>query len=140
MYICFYIITDFALIFELVPCKSCQFKNLLTEAGVMHEAGYVDYLEHLVPLLKLDINILSILHYLGSPLGFCTLIFDLMRNLYIYNACIYIHSIDRWSGGLPAFSFFFFKTDFPTKLYIDLICLFWIYIAFNMLNEDGILF
>ena len=27
------------------------------------------YLEHLVPLLKLDINILSILHYLGSPLG-----------------------------------------------------------------------
>ena len=36
----------------------------------MHEAGYVDsYLEHLVPLLKLDINILSILHYLGSPLG-----------------------------------------------------------------------
>ena len=37
------------------------------------------YLEHLVPLLKLDINILSILHYLVSPLGFCTLIFDLMR-------------------------------------------------------------
>ena len=29
---------------------------------------------------------------MGSPLGFCTLIFDLMRNLYIYNACIYIHS------------------------------------------------
>ena len=51
------------------------------------------YLEHLVPLLKSDINILSILHYLGSPLGFCTLIFDLMRNLNIYNACIYIHSI-----------------------------------------------
>ena len=25
---------------------------------------------------------------------FCTLIFDLMRNFYIYNACIYIHSID----------------------------------------------
>ena len=59
----------------------------------MHEAGYVDYLEHLVPLLKLDINILSILHNLGSPLGFCTLIFYLMRNLYNYNACIYIHSI-----------------------------------------------
>ena len=55
-------------------------------------------------LLKLDINILSILHYLGSPLGFCTLIFDLMRNLYIYNACIYIHSIlltgvDGAAGG-----------------------------------------
>ena len=93
MYICFYIISDFVFIFELVPCKSCHFNNLLTEAGVMHEAGYVDYLEHLVPLLKLDINILSILHYLGSPLGFCTLIFDLMRNLYIYSACIYIHSI-----------------------------------------------
>ena len=75
MYICFYIITDFVFIFELGPCKSCHFNNLLTEAGVLHEAGYVDYLEHLVPLLKLDINILSILHYLGSPLGFCTLIF-----------------------------------------------------------------
>ena len=37
-----------------------------------------------------DINILSILHYLGSPLGLCTLNFDLMRNLYIYNACTYI--------------------------------------------------
>ena len=62
------------------------------------------YPEHLVPLLKLDINILSILHYLGSPLGFCTLIFDLMRNLYIYNACIYFHSIlltgvDGAAGG-----------------------------------------
>ena len=35
-------ITDFVFIFELVPCKSCHFNNLLTEAGVMHEAGYVD--------------------------------------------------------------------------------------------------
>ena len=42
MYICFYIITDFIFIFELVPCKSCHFNNLLTEAVVMHEAGYVD--------------------------------------------------------------------------------------------------
>ena len=42
LYICFYIITDFVFIFELVPCKSCHFNNLLTEAGVMHEAGYVD--------------------------------------------------------------------------------------------------
>ena len=38
----------------------------------------------------LDINILSILHYLGSPLGQCTLIFDLMRNIYFY---IYLHCI-----------------------------------------------
>ena len=30
---------------------------------------------------------------MGSPLDYCTLIFDLMRNLYIYNACIYIYSI-----------------------------------------------
>ena len=35
-------ITDFVFIFELVPRKSCHFNNLLTEAGVMHEAGYVD--------------------------------------------------------------------------------------------------
>ena len=54
----------------------------------------------------LDINILSILHYLGSPLGLCTLIFDLMRNLYIYNACtyifIYIKAVGTclgWGGG-----------------------------------------
>ena len=40
MYICFYIITEFVFIFQLVPCKSCHF-YLLTEAGVMHEAGYV---------------------------------------------------------------------------------------------------
>ena len=46
----------------------------------------------------LDYNILSNLHYLGSPLGFCTLIFDLMRNLYIYKACIYIYSIFNWDG------------------------------------------
>ena len=40
--------------------------------------------------------ILSILHYLGSPHSYCTLIFDLMRNLYIYNACVYIHSINSF--------------------------------------------
>ena len=34
---------------------------------------------------------------MGSPLGFGTLIFDLMRNLYIYNAYIYIHSITNAS-------------------------------------------
>ena len=38
----------------------------------------------------LDIYILFIFHYLGSPLN-CTAIYDLMRNLFIYNACIYIH-------------------------------------------------
>ena len=42
---------------------------------------------------NLDNYILSIFHNLGSPLGYRTLIVDLMRNLYIYNACIYIHSI-----------------------------------------------
>ena len=41
----------------------------------------------------LDYNILSNLHYLLSPLGYCKVIFDLTRNLYIYNACIYIYSI-----------------------------------------------
>ena len=59
----------------------------------------------------LDINILSILHYLGSPLGLCTLIFDLMRNLYIYNACtyifIYIKAVGTclgWGGGAKTFA------------------------------------
>ena len=46
----------------------------------------------------LDINILSILHYLESPLGLCTLIFDLMRNLFIYYACIFIllYTVAGW--------------------------------------------
>ena len=46
----------------------------------------------------LDINILSILHYLGSPLGLCTLIFDLMMNLFIYYACIFIllYTVAEW--------------------------------------------
>ena len=67
----------------------------------MHEAGYVDYLEHLVPLPLLDIiicplsdyYILSIIHNLGSPLSYHTLIFDLMssRNMYLYNAYIYTY-------------------------------------------------
>ena len=41
----------------------------------------------------LDYNILSNLHYLGSPLGYCALIFYLMRNLYIYNAIKRMHII-----------------------------------------------
>ena len=45
------------------------------------------------PLPILDIYILSILPNLASPHSYCTLILDLMRNLYICNACIYIHSI-----------------------------------------------
>ena len=67
----------------------------------MHEAGYVDYLEHLVQLPLLDIiicpfldyYILSIFHNLGSPLSYHTLIFDLMssRNMYLYNAYIYTY-------------------------------------------------
>ena len=72
----------------------------------MHEAVcvYSLSLEHLVPLPILDVYILPILHYLGSPHSYCTLIFDLMGNLYIYNACIYIHSIlitgsDDTAGG-----------------------------------------
>ena len=67
-------------------------------------AGYVDYLEHLVPLLKLDINILSIFHYLGSPrllhVDFgpheeLIYVYNACMSLYLfyYNACIYIHSI-----------------------------------------------
>ena len=50
----------------------------------------------------LDIYILSIFHYLGCSLN-CTLIFDLMRNLYTYNVYIYIHSMIRlspWLGWL----------------------------------------
>ena len=59
--------------------------------------GILLYLEHLVPLPILDIIhlsilyncILSIFHYLGSPLSCGTLIFDLRRNIYIHNACTY---------------------------------------------------
>ena len=86
--------TDFVFIFYMFRASHLSFKHLIDRGGC-HAWGRVCwlYLGHLVPLLKLDINILSNLHYLGSPLGYCKLIFDLMRNLYIYNACIYIYSI-----------------------------------------------
>ena len=76
---------------SLVPCKSfviltsywqrwvsCMRQGMFTLSGAPSTTSHF------------DINILSILHYLGSPLGLCTLIFDLMRKLYIYNACTYI--------------------------------------------------
>ena len=69
------------------------------DRGGCHAWGrvYLLYLGHLIPLSILEIihlsisnyYILSIFHYLGSPLSYCTLIVDLMRNFYIYNACIY---------------------------------------------------
>ena len=59
----------------------------LTEAGALHEAGYdylVLYLELLVPLPVWTFHICPF-HYLGS---YCTWIFDLIRNWYIYKTCI----------------------------------------------------
>ena len=47
-----------------------------------------------------DYWILSIFHYLGCPSSYCTLIFYLMRNLYIYNACIYSFYFNHWGGWL----------------------------------------
>ena len=44
----------------------------------------------------LDINILSILHFRGSPLGHCTLLFDLMRNLRCMH--IYLLYFINWDG------------------------------------------
>ena len=45
------------------------------------------------PSTTLDYYILSIFHYLGSPLSYHMLIFDLMssRNMYLYNAYIYTY-------------------------------------------------
>ena len=48
--------------------RASHFNIKLTEAGVMHEAGYVDYLEHLVPLLILDIIHLSIWIITSCPI------------------------------------------------------------------------
>ena len=47
----------------------------------------------IIHLSNLDNYIISIFHNLGIPLTYRTLIVDLMRNLYIHNACIYIDSI-----------------------------------------------
>ena len=61
----------------------------------MHEAGYVYSIwntKYHFPFW-IDNYILYILYYLVSPLNYCMLIFDLMRNLHIYNACINFHSI-----------------------------------------------
>ena len=88
----------------------------------MRQAGYVDYLEHIVPLPILDIiiglflvnYILSIFHNLGSLLSYHTLIFDLMssRNIYLYDAYIYTYILllaylkvwfDTNENSLPSF-------------------------------------
>ena len=61
---------------------------MLTLSGAPSTTSHFGYTS-----FHLDYNILYNLHCLGSPLGYCTLIFDLTRNLYIYNACIYIYSI-----------------------------------------------
>ena len=108
----------------------CHFNIELTEAGVMHEAGYVDYLEHLVPLPLLDIiicpfldyYILSIFHNLGSPLSYHTLIFDLMssRNMYLYNAYIYTYIL------LPMMS-----RSVWNKIMVYLVCFGYVFLYFN---------
>ena len=49
-------------------------------------------------LFNFDYDILSIFHYMGSPLSYRTLIFDLMRNFYLYIAYIYIYSILNFLG------------------------------------------
>ena len=64
-------------------------RGVLTLSGAPSTTSHFGYNTS----FHLDYNILSNLHYLGSPLGYCTLTFDLMRNLYIYNACIHIYSI-----------------------------------------------
>ena len=63
-------------------------QGMLTLSGAPSTTSHFGYNTS----FHLDYNILSNLHYLGSPLGYCTLIFDLMRNIYIYKACIYIYS------------------------------------------------
>ena len=68
-------------------------RGVLTLSGAPSTNSYFGYNTS----FHLDYNILSNLHCLGSPLGYCTLIFDLMRNLYIYNACIHIYSILYYS-------------------------------------------
>ena len=65
-------------------------QGMFTLSGAPSTTSHLDYLN----LSNLDYYILSIFHHLGSPLSYRTLIFDLMRNLYIYNACIYIHSTE----------------------------------------------
>ena len=43
----------------------------------------------IIHLSNLENYIVCTFHYLGSLLSYRTLIFNLMRKLYIYNACIY---------------------------------------------------
>ena len=68
-------------------------RGVLTLSGAPSTTSHFGYNTS----FHLDYNILSKLHCLGSPLGYCTLIFDLMRKLYIYNACIHIYSILYYS-------------------------------------------
>ena len=63
------------------------------ERGGLYASGmvYLIYLGYLVPFPIW--KIVSIFHCMEGPLGWCMLIFSLMRNLYIINAYTYIHFI-----------------------------------------------
>ena len=81
-------------------------QGMLTLSGAPSTTSHFGYNTS----FHLDYNILSNLHYLGSPLGFCTLIFDLMRNLYIYKACIYIYSITYFFMHVAVYNRFWQST------------------------------
>ena len=49
----------------------CHINIKLTEAVVMHEAGYVDYLEHLVPLPNLDIHVIHLSIWIITSCPIC---------------------------------------------------------------------
>ena len=71
----------------------CRFNILLTEAGVMHRGVYVYSIWSTYYHFPFWISCICpfwimtscpLFHYLGSPLSYHTLIFDIMRNLYLY--------------------------------------------------------
>ena len=60
-------------------------QGMLTLSGAPSTTSYLD----IIHLSILEYYILSIFHYLGSPLYYLTSISDLTRNFYRYNAYIY---------------------------------------------------
>ena len=65
----------------------CHSNTYFTEAGVMHEEGYVYGAPCTTP--RWDNDILSIFHYLRCPLIYCTLIRNLLRNYYVIEILFY---------------------------------------------------
>ena len=84
-FISFWFHANYSSFYHLMDRGVCHAWGMFILSGAPSTTSHLDILNMSI----LDYYILSIFHYLRSPLCYHTLIFDLMRNLYLYNAYIY---------------------------------------------------